>query len=215
MAGEGLDLFPDMRAEIRGAESIGRLWIELISPPRPLQIRAGGGGAQENLHACFGRICLYAIRCAGSGSLNMATAMNSIYLPSLRCSSQILSATPIHAGSLFTDMPVGEARKDGRSLKPSDLKRFLADVRQADDKRQTPLAGANKIRVVDGDIRRFVRRVRHLCRSLFPAISGVADELPQCRSTGRPFDVALPSCISRDWWRGVVASKPSTRLLLD
>ncbi len=133
-----LDVFPEMRAEIESAESVGRLWIELISLLHDHYKSAQEAAAPRESARLFRAICLYAIWCAGSDSLETQQAAGIefyFYLPrfALQWPDSIYSR---FMRELVASMPMAEIEKMGGSLKPSDLKRFLADVRQADDKRQ-------------------------------------------------------------------------------
>jgi hypothetical protein len=132
-----LDVFPEMRAEIESAESVGRLWIELISRLHGHYSSAQHATPRESPDL-FRAICLYAIWCVGSDSLETQQAAGIefyFYLPRFALQSPD-SVYRRFIRELVTNMPMAEIEKMGGSLKPSDLKRFLADVRQADEERQ-------------------------------------------------------------------------------
>src|SRR5580658_8758506 len=82
--------------------------------------------------------CGYAIWCTGSDSRE---AQQAVGIEFYFCLPQFALRCPDPAyrrliRELITNMPMAEREKMGGGLKPSDLKRFLADVRQAEDERR-------------------------------------------------------------------------------
>ena len=83
-------------------------------------------------------ICLYATWCTASDSpeTQQAAAIEFyFYLPrfALQCPDSVYKR---FIQELIANLPLMEITKMGGGLQPSDLKRFLADVRQAEDERR-------------------------------------------------------------------------------
>ena len=130
-----LELFPDMRTEVESAGSVGALWIELIMR---LHHHYDAYEATRDSPSLFRAICLYATWCKGSDSpkTQEAAAIEFyLYLPrfALRCSDSVYKR---FIQDLIANLPLKEIEEMGSSLQPDDLKRFLADVRQAEDERR-------------------------------------------------------------------------------
>jgi len=84
-----LDLFPEMRAQIQSAESVGALWIDLISRLR-CHYNSEPTATPGESPKLFRAICVYAIWCTGSDSRETQQAVEIkfyFYLPqfALRC----------------------------------------------------------------------------------------------------------------------------------
>jgi len=134
---KALDLFPGMRTEIQSAESIGRLWIELmLSLERHYSVHhdATTQDSSNPLRA----ICLYATWCRGSDSpVTREAAAISFYWELPRFGLQRpASVYKQFIRELTETLPLMEMEKMGGCLEPSDMERFLADIRQAEDERR-------------------------------------------------------------------------------
>ena len=132
-----LDLFPDMRTDIQSAESVGRLWIELILRLER-HYSAHPYVATQDSPNLFRAICLYATWCKGSDSpeTRQAAAINFDFQLPRFALQRPASVYKRFIQELTANLPLMEIEKMGGSLQPSDMKRFLADVRQAEDERR-------------------------------------------------------------------------------
>jgi hypothetical protein len=130
-----LDLFPDMRTNIETAESVGRLWIELILRLER-HYSAHPYGATQDSPNLLRAICLYATWCKGSDSpeTRQAAAIEFYFeLPRFALPASVYKR---FIQDLIANLPLMEIEQMGGGLQPSDIKRFLADVRQAEDERR-------------------------------------------------------------------------------
>lgn len=132
-----LDLFPDLRTVIQSAESVGRLWIELILRLER-HYSAYPDVATQDSPNLLRAICLYATWCKGSDSPETREAAAiSFYFELPRFALQrSASVYKRFIQELTESLPVVEIEQMGGALQPSDMKRFLADVRQAEDERR-------------------------------------------------------------------------------
>ena len=132
---KALELFPDMRTEVESADSVGALGIELIMRLLCHYNADAATGDRPNL---FRAICLYATWCKGSDSpKTQEVAAIEFYfgLPrfALLCPDSVYKR---FIQDLTANLPLKEIEEMGSSLQPGDLKKFLADVRQAEDERR-------------------------------------------------------------------------------
>jgi len=134
---KALDLFPGMRAEIQSAESIGRLWIELILRLER-HYSAHPDAAIQDSPNLLRAICLYATWCKASGSpvTQEAAAINFYWELPRFALQRPASVYRQFIQELIETLPLVEMEKMGGCLQPSDMERFLADVRQAEDERR-------------------------------------------------------------------------------
>jgi hypothetical protein len=132
-----LDLFPDMRTDIQSAESVGRLWIELILRLER-HYSADPYAATKDPPNLFRATCLYATWCKGSDSpeTREAAAINFYFQLPRFALQRPASFYKRFIQELIANLPLMEIEMMGGSLQPSDMKRFLADVRQAEDERR-------------------------------------------------------------------------------
>ena len=130
-----LELFPDMRTEVESADSVGALWIELTMR---LQQHDDANDASQDDPNLFRSICLYATWCKGADSpKTQGVAAIEFYLGLPRFalrSREFVYKRFIQ--DLIANLPLEQIEEMGSSLQPGDLKRFLADVRQAEDERR-------------------------------------------------------------------------------
>jgi len=132
-----LDLFPDMRMDIQSAESVGRLWIELILRLEP-HYSAHPDVATQDSPNLLRAICFFATWCKASDSpeTREAAAIHFYFELPRFALQRPASVYKRFIQELIASLPVMEIEKMGGALQPSDMKRFLADVRQADDERR-------------------------------------------------------------------------------
>jgi hypothetical protein len=132
-----LELFPDMRTDIQSAESVGRLWTELILRLER-HYSAHPNLATQDSPNLIRAICLYAAWCKGSDSAETreAAAINFYFELPRFALQRPASVYQRFIQELIENLPVMEIEKMGGALQPSDLKRFLADARQAEDERR-------------------------------------------------------------------------------
>ncbi len=132
-----LDLFPDMRTEIQSAESVGRLWIELILRLER-RYSAHPDVTTQDSPNLLRAICLYATWCKASDSpeTREAAAINFYFELPRFAIQRSASVYKLFIQELTANLPVLEIEMMGGALQPSDMKRFLADVRQAEDERR-------------------------------------------------------------------------------
>jgi hypothetical protein len=134
---KALDLFPDMRAEIQSAESVGGFWITLMSRFH--------GHYRSEIHdeprqspTLIRATCLYAVWCDRSespGTQEAARIEFYEYLPSFALQCTRLNCQRL-VGDLVANLGTEEIARMGVSLGPVDLDRFLAEVRRADGDRR-------------------------------------------------------------------------------
>ena len=134
---KALELFPDMRADVQSAESVGGLWIELISRLES-HYNSEPLATPGETSKLFRAICLYAIWCTRSDSLETQQAAEVEFyysLPrfALQCPDLVYRRL---TRELIANIGMTETEKMGGALKPGELKKFRADVRQAEDERQ-------------------------------------------------------------------------------
>jgi len=132
-----LDLFPDMRTDIQSAESVGRLWIELLLRLERHYSSHPDVATQDSPNL-LRAICLYATWCKGSDSpeTREAAAINFYFELPRFALQRPASIYKQFIQELIANLPVREIEKMDGVLQPSDMKRFLADVRQAEDERR-------------------------------------------------------------------------------
>jgi len=126
-----------MRAEIESTESVGSLWIELIS-------RFHGHYSSEiedaptNSPALVRATCLYAIWCDRSESSTTQEAARIEFYEDLPTFA--LQCTRLNRQRLIRDLVANlgteEIAKMGVSLGAADLERFQAEARSADGDRR-------------------------------------------------------------------------------
>jgi len=129
-----LELFPDMRTKVESADSVGALWIVLIMR---LQLQYDADEASRDDPNLFRAICLYATWCMASDSprTQEVAAIEFYDLPrfALRSRDSIYKR---FIQDLIANLPLKQIEEMGSSLQPGEMKRFLADVRQAEDERR-------------------------------------------------------------------------------
>jgi hypothetical protein len=134
---KALELFPGMRSEVESAESVGYLWIELISHFHGYY-RTELSFVPKESATLTRPICLFATWCTRSESVDtQQAAWIEFYghLPgfAMRCADPVYKRI---IRDLVANIGIAEVEKMGAFLKPEDLKGFLADARQADDERR-------------------------------------------------------------------------------
>lgn len=139
-----LELFPSLRCEVEAAKTVGFLSIELVSRFQRYydsEIAVAQNGSTELLRS----ICLYAIWCTRSDSLaTQEAAFIQFYegIPRFAIQSESYRYKRIVA-DLSQNLGLAEIEKSaGRiaiALGSDELKRFLADARQAENDRQKRL----------------------------------------------------------------------------
>ena len=132
-----LELFPDMRTEIQSSASVGRLWIELGLRLEGVY-SADDSVATQDSPNLLRAICLYATWCKGSDSpktREVAAIEFYLGLPQFALRSRD-SVYKRFIQDLITHLPLKQIEEMGSSLQLGEMKRFLADVRQAKDERR-------------------------------------------------------------------------------
>jgi hypothetical protein len=130
---QALEFFPAMRMEIEATESIANLWIALIARLHShyrCSFQENPAESSEFVRA----VCMYAIWCSRSespGTQDAALVEFYEYFPkfALQCPE------PVYRNiltDLVSNLGMAEVEKMGLILNASDLRRFLADARQAD-----------------------------------------------------------------------------------
>ena len=126
-----------MRTDIQSAESVGRLWIELILRLER-HYSAHPDVATQDSPNLLRAICLYATWCTGSDSpeTREAAAINFYFELPRFALQRSASVYKRFIQDLIENLPVMEIEKMGGCLQPSDMETFLADVRQAEEERR-------------------------------------------------------------------------------
>jgi hypothetical protein len=130
---KALELFPDMRSEIQSAESIGRLWIELMA--RFERYYGPASNQTKEPSSQVRATALYASWCSRSESLEVQEPAHIEfyeYLPrfALQCSDANFKRI---IRDLVRTLGIAEIEKMGCSLKAGDLKRFLATAKDLEE----------------------------------------------------------------------------------
>jgi hypothetical protein len=122
-----LELMPGMGPEIETAESVGRLWIELVS-------RLHGLESPE----LFRAVCLYAIWCTGSDSWEAQQAAGVEFYFHLPGHARQWgdAAYRRFVKGLIANLPRAEIEKMGGGLSPEERKRFFADIQEAEEEQR-------------------------------------------------------------------------------
>jgi len=129
-----LEMFPDMRSQIQSAESVGYFWVDLI-----WRLKANYAQDEPKEPPSVVRaICLYAVWCAGSES--QATREAACiefyeYLPKFALECPATGYKRL-IRDVLANFGLAEIEQMGVSLDAADLKRFLADARQAEEERR-------------------------------------------------------------------------------
>jgi hypothetical protein len=134
---KALEHFPAMRMEIEATGSIANLWVELIARLH----RHYRSGIQENPTEApeyVRAVCTYAIWCSRSESQHTQDAALVEfyeYFPkfALECPEPVYWKI---LADLVSNIGMAEVERMGVGLNDSDLTRFHADARQADDDRK-------------------------------------------------------------------------------
>jgi hypothetical protein len=137
---KALELFPQLRPEVEAAENVGSLWIELAC--RFQNYYSSGIEAEEDSSKLIRAVCLYAIWCIRSDSHDtQQAALIEFYevIPrfAISCTAFIYKRI---LNDLIQNLGIEEIERSagtiGGNMNPGELKKFLADVRQADYERQ-------------------------------------------------------------------------------
>jgi len=125
-----------MRAEVESAESVGALWIELMLRLDRLYSADSNVVAQDRANL-FRAVYLYATWCMGSESpMTQEVAAIEFYdLPRFAL-QRPGSVYKDFIQDLVANLPFREIETMCGCLQPVEQKRFLADVRQAEDERR-------------------------------------------------------------------------------
>jgi hypothetical protein len=141
---KALELFPDMRSQIEAAESIGYLWIDLaLRFQQHYELRDESD--EEESPELIRNICLYAIWCTRSKSSVMQQAAWIEFYERIPkyASRRKPSISKRIVADLVSHIGISEIEKHsgtfGAYMKPDQLKKFMADVREADRERQRRL----------------------------------------------------------------------------
>jgi hypothetical protein len=141
---KALELFPSLRCEVEAAKTVGFLWIELVSRFQRCydsEMAVAQNGSTELLRS----ICLYAIWCTRSDSFaTQEAALIQFYegIPRFAIQSESSRYKRIVA-DLIQNLGLAEIEKSAGTtaiaLRSDELKKFLADARQAENERQKRL----------------------------------------------------------------------------
>ena len=131
-----LEMFPHMRTEVESAESVGALWIELMLHLDLLYSADSNVVAQDRANL-FRAVYLYATWCRGSESpwTQEVAAIEFYDLPRFAL-QRPGSVYKDFIQDLVANLPFREIETMCGCLQPVEQKRFLADVRQAEDERR-------------------------------------------------------------------------------
>jgi hypothetical protein len=138
---KALELFPEMRSEIQTAETVGAVWVTLAFRFQ------GSYDAEQSTDEMERRklirnICLYAVWCTRSKSFDaQQAAWISFYegLPkfAIRCEPSIYKKI---VRELIENLGIEEIERSAGTITAymtsAESKKFLADVRQAEQERQ-------------------------------------------------------------------------------